>query len=161
MLLTGEISGSHSSKCEDDSFLVLCSLIVVDRCFRGSYCLHHQGHELLIATIMEAVHISEMLVCFYESPRCHIPVGCHLVQTCHLVILLDLYLGDDSHCNSNGCLASLAYFPKIKVGLSNHQSVCLCVLVSIIMMMMSMWRDHVSELCPPTGLLFIPKVIDI
>jgi hypothetical protein len=75
--------------------------------------------------------------------------------------LLDLYLGDTSHCNRNGCLASLAYFPKIIVGLSNHQSVCLCVLVSIIMMMMSMWWDHVSELCPPTGLLFIPKVIDI
>jgi hypothetical protein len=29
----------------------------------------------------------------------------------------------------------------------------------MMMMMMSMWRDYVSELRPPTGLLFISQVI--
>jgi len=26
-------------------FIALCSLIEVDRCFRGAYCLHHQGDD--------------------------------------------------------------------------------------------------------------------
>jgi hypothetical protein len=38
-----EISGSHGGKYEDDSLLGLvpCSLVAVDRRFRGTYCLHH------------------------------------------------------------------------------------------------------------------------
>jgi hypothetical protein len=34
-----------------------CSLIEVDWCFRGAYCLHHQGNEALM---IEEVHISKM-----------------------------------------------------------------------------------------------------
>jgi hypothetical protein len=36
-----EISGSHCGEYEDD--IALCSLVEVDRLFRGAYCLHHQG----------------------------------------------------------------------------------------------------------------------
>jgi hypothetical protein len=42
--------------------IVPCSLVEVDRRFRGAYCLHHQ-----IALLMEAVCTSEMLVFFKEA----------------------------------------------------------------------------------------------
>jgi hypothetical protein len=49
-----------------------CSMVEVDRRFRGSYCLHHQG-----ALAMEAVRTSETSVNYYTSRR-NIPEGCHL-----------------------------------------------------------------------------------
>jgi hypothetical protein len=41
-----------------------CSLIVVDRCFRREYCLHHHGADGRIALMMEAEHTSETWVYF-------------------------------------------------------------------------------------------------
>jgi hypothetical protein len=49
-----------------------CSLVVVDRRFRGSYCLHHQGDEFIVL-IMEAVHISETSISYNETTRRNIP----------------------------------------------------------------------------------------
>jgi hypothetical protein len=54
-----------------------CSPIEVDRRFRGAYCLHNQGDEL-IALIIKAVLISETSIYFYETARHHIPERCHL-----------------------------------------------------------------------------------
>jgi hypothetical protein len=43
-----------------------CSL-EVDRCFRGVYCLHHQG------LMMQAVHTSEMSDYFNKTTQRYIP----------------------------------------------------------------------------------------
>jgi hypothetical protein len=39
----------------------LCSLVDTDRCFRGAYCLHHQGKMM-----MEAVNSPETSVSIYQ-----------------------------------------------------------------------------------------------
>jgi hypothetical protein len=52
--------------------IVSCSLVEVDRRFRGAHCLR------AIALIMEIVHISETSVYLYETTRRNIPEGCHL-----------------------------------------------------------------------------------
>jgi hypothetical protein len=40
----GEISGYHGDEYEDVLWDVApCSLVEIDRRFRGAYCLHHQG----------------------------------------------------------------------------------------------------------------------
>jgi hypothetical protein len=58
--------------------IVPCSLIEVDRRFRGSYCLHHQGdHASIIALIMDALYASETSVYFNETIRRYIP-ECYL-----------------------------------------------------------------------------------
>jgi hypothetical protein len=44
-----------------------CSLVVYQR-FRGTFCLHHQGDEL-----MEAARTSETLVNFYQTARRYNP----------------------------------------------------------------------------------------
>jgi hypothetical protein len=49
-----------------------CSLVEVDRHFRGYYCL--------IALMMEAVSTSETSVNFYETTWRDIPEGCHIQQ---------------------------------------------------------------------------------
>jgi hypothetical protein len=54
-----------------------CSFVEDDWCFRGAYCLHHQG-----SLMIEAVSTSEMSVSFYESAWHNIPEDCHL-HTCH------------------------------------------------------------------------------
>jgi hypothetical protein len=43
---TGELAGSHGDEHEDDLFwdVAPCSLVEIDQCFRGAYCLHHQGY---------------------------------------------------------------------------------------------------------------------
>jgi hypothetical protein len=43
----GEIAGSHSGEYEDDCLLddAPCSLVEIDRRFRGAYCLNQQGDE--------------------------------------------------------------------------------------------------------------------
>jgi hypothetical protein len=46
---------------------------MLDRCFRGAYCLHYQ-----IALIVEAVFTSEMLVYCSNTTRCYVADGCHL-----------------------------------------------------------------------------------
>jgi hypothetical protein len=51
-----------------------CSLVEIDRCFRATYCLHHQC-DLLIAVMTEAVSSSE------TSTRLH---GRRQLHTCSL-----------------------------------------------------------------------------
>jgi hypothetical protein len=60
--------------------VALCSLVEIDRCFRGAHCLHHQG-DVLIALMMEAVSISETLVSFYQTTQRNIPEDRHLQNT--------------------------------------------------------------------------------
>jgi hypothetical protein len=55
-----------------------CSLVGVDRLFRGAYCLHRQGDYGFITMMMEAVRTSETSVYFNETTRRYIPEGCHL-----------------------------------------------------------------------------------
>jgi hypothetical protein len=50
-----------------------CSLVQVDRCFRGTYCLIRA-----IVLMIEAVRASETSVNFYKSTLHNIPEGCHL-----------------------------------------------------------------------------------
>jgi hypothetical protein len=45
-----------------------CSLVVVDRRFRGAYCLHHKD-DVFITQMMEAVRTSETSVCYNETTR--------------------------------------------------------------------------------------------
>jgi hypothetical protein len=54
------------------------SLIEVDRCFRGTYCLRHQG------PVDEAVCTSKMLVNVNETTRRYSLEGCHLQSNCML-----------------------------------------------------------------------------
>jgi hypothetical protein len=53
-----------------------CSIVEVDRRFRGTYCFHHQGDEYF-RLMMEAVRTSEMSVNFYETARHNNPQDCH------------------------------------------------------------------------------------
>jgi hypothetical protein len=57
--------------------MVPCSLVDVEQCFRGVYCLYHQGDESLIALMMEAVCTSEMLL-YSDTTQCYVPESCHL-----------------------------------------------------------------------------------
>jgi hypothetical protein len=65
-----------------------CSLVEVDRLFRGLYGIHHQGDfpevrwvGLLIALTMEAVRTYKTLVYFSKTTRRHLPDSGHL-QAC-------------------------------------------------------------------------------
>jgi hypothetical protein len=49
-----------------------CSLLGVDRRFRGVYCLHHQSDEILL------VRTFETSVYFNETTRCYIPKSSNL-----------------------------------------------------------------------------------
>jgi hypothetical protein len=51
-----------------------CSLVGVERGFRGAYCLHHQGDELFFALMMEAIRTSETSV-YSETTRHYIAEG--------------------------------------------------------------------------------------
>jgi hypothetical protein len=42
--------------------MALCSLVEVDRRFRGAYCLHRHGDGQIISLMMEAVHTSTFRV---------------------------------------------------------------------------------------------------
>jgi hypothetical protein len=53
--------------------IVLCSFVEVDWCFRGVYCLHHQGNDWVT---------SETSVCFNKTTQCYVPEGCHLQSCC-------------------------------------------------------------------------------
>jgi hypothetical protein len=62
-----EISSSHGGECEIQICLLGCTVpckITVDRHFRGTCCLHHQGDKssCLIALMMEAACTSETSV---------------------------------------------------------------------------------------------------
>jgi hypothetical protein len=59
---------------------VLYILVEVYWCFRGAYCLHHQGNEW---QMMEALSISGLLVNFYQTTFCNIPEDSHLNTCCH------------------------------------------------------------------------------
>jgi hypothetical protein len=50
-----------------------CSLVGVDRRFRGSHCLHHQDDESIVT--MEAVRTSETSLYSNETTRRYIPEG--------------------------------------------------------------------------------------
>jgi hypothetical protein len=53
-----------------------CSLVEIDRRFRGAYCLHHQG-----GLVVTAVSLSEMPVNLYQTARRINPNGSHLLLT--------------------------------------------------------------------------------
>jgi hypothetical protein len=53
-----------------------CS-ILVNRHFRGAYCLHHQGGEF-IALMIEAVRTYKTSVYYNETTRRNIPEGSNL-----------------------------------------------------------------------------------
>jgi hypothetical protein len=53
-----------------------CSLVGVDRCFTGAYCLHHQG--LYITLMMEAVRTYETSVYSNDTTLRYIPEDSHL-----------------------------------------------------------------------------------
>jgi hypothetical protein len=46
---------------------------VDDRCFRGAYCLHHQGDDQLITLMMEAVRATETSVSIYLTTWQYVP----------------------------------------------------------------------------------------
>jgi hypothetical protein len=52
-----------------------CSLIDIDRRFRGAYCLTHGALNTLL---MEAVSFSETSVSIHQTIRCNIPDDSHL-----------------------------------------------------------------------------------
>jgi hypothetical protein len=53
-----------------------CSLVEVYWCFKGAYCLHHQGDQSsLIALMVEAVSTAETSVIFYQTT---LPEDSHL-----------------------------------------------------------------------------------
>jgi hypothetical protein len=55
-----------------------CSLVEVNRRFRGVFCLNRQ------AQVMETVRTSETSVYFNETTRCYILESCHLwIYSCH------------------------------------------------------------------------------
>jgi hypothetical protein len=54
-----------------------CSLVDIDRCFRGAYCLHYQGVSSLTTLMMEAVSSSETLLNIYQTTWCNIPEDSH------------------------------------------------------------------------------------
>jgi hypothetical protein len=54
-----------------------CSLVGVDRRFRGAHCLHHQGNYPITTMMMEAVRTSETLV-YSETTQRYIPEGSNL-----------------------------------------------------------------------------------
>jgi hypothetical protein len=54
--------------------VALCSLVDINWCFRGAYCLHHYT----ITVMMEAVSSSETLDNIYLATRCNIPEDSHL-----------------------------------------------------------------------------------
>jgi hypothetical protein len=54
--------------------IVLCSPTELDRRFRGSYCLHHQGSD----SSDDERQNSETLVYFSKTSRHYNPEGCHL-----------------------------------------------------------------------------------
>jgi hypothetical protein len=60
-----------------------CSLVEVDRRFKGRYCLHQQGDESFIALMMETVRTSETSVYFNETARRYISFN--------LILLVSLY----------------------------------------------------------------------
>jgi hypothetical protein len=69
-----------------------CSLVEVFQRFRGACCLHHQGDEpLLISLMMEAASTYETLVNFYQTTQCYNPEASHLhlcsSKTCHNLFL--------------------------------------------------------------------------
>jgi hypothetical protein len=49
--------------------VALCTLMELDWCFRGAYCLHHQGDEVAVCTF-ETVY-------FHETAWCYVPQSCH------------------------------------------------------------------------------------
>jgi hypothetical protein len=55
-----------------------CSLVEIDRSFRGAYCLHHQGDR------------PEMSVSFYQTTRRNIPEGSSLQLLISLILLTEL-----------------------------------------------------------------------
>jgi hypothetical protein len=76
----GESSGSHGGEWD----VVLCSLLDIDRRFRGEDGCHPgcsavlSGRSLLIPLMMEAASTSETLVIFYQTSRRNIPEDSHL-----------------------------------------------------------------------------------
>jgi hypothetical protein len=77
-------------------YVAPCSLLEIDRRFRGAYCFHHQGDK--IALMIEAVNTSKTLANLYETTRCNIPedgnfhTRRHENLKSHLVRKLSLYL---------------------------------------------------------------------
>jgi hypothetical protein len=60
-----------------------CSLVEVDRCFRGVNCLHHQGiYSSFTTMMMEVVHTFEASVYFYKTTQHCIPHSWHLHTHC-------------------------------------------------------------------------------
>jgi hypothetical protein len=55
-----------------------CSLVQIHQRFRGPCCLHHQGHEPLIALMMEAARSSETLVNICQTARRYNSEDSHL-----------------------------------------------------------------------------------
>jgi hypothetical protein len=62
-----------------------CSLIRVDRCFRGVYCLCHQGDDWIHHPDDGAVCTSETSVYSNETTQRYIPEGPHLQSDISLI----------------------------------------------------------------------------
>jgi hypothetical protein len=102
----------------------------VDQCFRGAYCLHHQGDGIM-ALMMEAVCTSETPV-YSETILRYIP-ECYHLHTCRhenlnslqrvfslcSSLLLGLWLTTILNSFSNLCL-SLSEYKLIMRGLRNY-----------------------------------------
>jgi hypothetical protein len=52
--------------------IALCSVVDINQCFRGTYCLHHQGYELFISLMIEAVSSTERSVSICQTAQCYI-----------------------------------------------------------------------------------------
>jgi hypothetical protein len=60
-----------------------CSLVEIDRCFRGEYCFHHRSD------MTEALHTSETSVYFNETTRRYIPESCHLQPNTYTILSIN------------------------------------------------------------------------
>jgi hypothetical protein len=74
-----------------------CSLVEVYRCFRVTYCLHHQGdYSSPIALTMEAASTCETLINCQQTARRHNPEDRHLHalklhQGIRIFIFMDIF----------------------------------------------------------------------
>jgi hypothetical protein len=58
--------------------IAVCSLVEVDRRFRGVYCFHHHSSSWSWRQYKHLEHVN-----FYETAWCNIPEDCYLHIQCH------------------------------------------------------------------------------
>jgi hypothetical protein len=94
--------------------VALCSLVHINQCFRGAYCLHHYT----ITLIMEAVSSSETLASIYQT------AWCNSKKTA--IFILSPWEPEISHCTTLFCIEeSLALQHGVSSGSEQLLADCL------------------------------------